>query len=129
MTDRRARVVSRPSIEQLGEGWRLGATGGQLALECTHQHEIRFGGVVRNVLRDDRTILAARVAGHSDVVRAGSDPDVHIRETREDDNTSYTYFRVDGDDIEVLERGIGESPWDRRKTIVDDTRRPTRWTE
>lgn len=63
------------------------------------------------------------------VIRAHSDPDGDIRETREDDNTSYTYFDVRGDHIEVLERGVGDDPWDPRKMVVDDTRRPTRWSE
>lgn len=43
-------------------------------------------------------------------------------ETNESDNIAYTYIRVSGDDIDVLERGRGRSPWDPGKTIVKDTR-------
>ncbi|MBW3664353.1 MAG: hypothetical protein KY469_14735 [Actinobacteria bacterium] len=63
------------------------------------------------------------------LIRAQSDPDGDVLETDDGDNTAYTYIRVTGEEIEVLERGIGDSPWDRRKTLVDDTRRPTRWTD
>lgn len=63
------------------------------------------------------------------VIRVATDPDGHIRETRDDDNHAYTYIRVAGDDIEVIERGIGDSPWDRQKTVVNDTRPPIRWSE
>lgn len=47
----------------------------------------------------------------------------------DDDHHAYTYLRVSGDDIEVLERGGGHSPWDPRRVIVDDPRPPIRWSE
>ena len=63
------------------------------------------------------------------VIRVASDPDSNLRETRDDDNHAYTYIRVTGDEIEVLERGIGADPWDPHGAVVDDTRRLIRWTE
>lgn len=32
----------------------------------------------------------------------------------------YTYIKVKGDDITVLERGRGKDPWDPNKVIVRD---------
>ena len=40
-------------------------------------------------------------------------------ETTRRDNAAYTYFRVDGDGIEILERGRGLSPWDPHKQELD----------
>lgn len=62
------------------------------------------------------------------VIRAASNPDGEIRETR-DDNVAYTYLRVTGDAIEVLERGLGDSPWNPHGKVVDDYRRPLRWED
>lgn len=63
------------------------------------------------------------------VIRAQSDPDSDVVESNEHDNTSYTYLRVTGDDVEVIERGVGNDPWDANKVLVDDNRRPTIWVE
>jgi hypothetical protein len=59
------------------------------------------------------------------IVRYAADPGNVISETVEDDNFAYAYIRVTGDDIEVLERGYGVSPWDPYKTVADDIRHPT----
>jgi hypothetical protein len=42
-----------------------------------------------------------------------------FRESRLDDNTGYTYVRISGDDVQVLERGRGSSPFDPQKTVLD----------
>lgn len=57
------------------------------------------------------------------VALAKTDPKGDILETNEKDNVSYTYFHVDDRDrIEVLERGLGLSPWDKKKVLLNDTR-------
>jgi hypothetical protein len=59
------------------------------------------------------------------VVRVAADPDNSIAELVEGDNHGYAYIRVTGDNIEVLERGYGMSPWDPAKVVADDIRHPT----
>lgn len=59
------------------------------------------------------------------VLRASTDPDDVIIESDDGDNTSYSYFRLEGNKIEVLERGRGLSPWDKNKEVANDTRWPT----
>ncbi len=58
------------------------------------------------------------------VIRSTADALGVIQESNENDNTAYTYFRVAGTDITVLERGRGQGPWDRRKVIVRDGLHP-----
>lgn len=36
----------------------------------------------------------------------------------ETDNVGYTWIRVSGRNVEVCERGLGESPWDPRKQVL-----------
>jgi Lysyl oxidase len=54
------------------------------------------------------------------VVRAVVDEPNTIRESREDDNAGYAYIQVAGDEVRLIERGIGTSPWDRSKTVLPD---------
>lgn len=54
------------------------------------------------------------------VIRAEADALGRLIETREDNNTSYSYVRVTGNVIEVLERGRGSDPWDPAKTVIKD---------
>ncbi|HUR15576.1 MAG TPA: lysyl oxidase family protein [Mycobacteriales bacterium] len=54
------------------------------------------------------------------VVRSTADALNNVLESVEGDNTAYAYIQVTGSDITVLERGRGQSPWDRRKVIVRD---------
>lgn len=42
------------------------------------------------------------------------------RGVAEDDNFSYTYIRITGSAIEILERGYGADPWDPNKTVVQE---------
>ena len=51
------------------------------------------------------------------VVRSMTDANRDILETDESDNWGYAYIRVSGDDIRVLERGYGKSPWDPDKIV------------
>ena len=46
------------------------------------------------------------------VIRIQADPVKEILESNERDNWGYTYFRVTGDEIELLEAGRGKHPWD-----------------
>lgn len=54
------------------------------------------------------------------VIRAQADALGRLVETREDNNVSYSYVRVTGDSIEVLERGRGSSPWDPASMVIED---------
>jgi hypothetical protein len=45
--------------------------------------------------------------------------DGQFHETNLHDDVGYTYFRVDGNDIHVIERGRGSSPWDPGKVVLD----------
>lgn len=56
-------------------------------------------------------------------VRANLGDSIH--ETTTSDNYSYAYIEVVGDSVRVVERGYGESPWDPKKQVVDDTRLAT----
>ena len=51
------------------------------------------------------------------VVRTKADPSDVVLESDESDNTSYAYLRIVGEDVNVLESGIGSSPWDPNKVI------------
>jgi hypothetical protein len=46
-------------------------------------------------------------------------PDRIMRETNYANNSAYTYFQVNGNDVHVIERGHGTDPWDPHKTTVD----------
>jgi hypothetical protein len=52
------------------------------------------------------------------VVRITADPIGHILESNESNNTGYTYVRVTGDQVEILEYGRGMSPWDPNKEVL-----------
>ena len=51
------------------------------------------------------------------VVQSIVDHNEHVIEADESDNTSYAYVQIDGDSIQLLERGWGVNPWDPRKTV------------
>lgn len=52
------------------------------------------------------------------VVRMTVDAFDNILESNEANNTGYTYIRVTGDQVEVLEWGRGMSPWDPNKEVI-----------
>ena len=52
------------------------------------------------------------------VLQVKADADDTIAETDERDNFGYSLIRVEGLDVELLERGRGKSPWDPRKVVV-----------
>ena len=54
------------------------------------------------------------------VVRSIADAFNDVLETDESDNQGYAYIRVTGNDIKVLERGHGASPWDPHKRLAAD---------
>jgi hypothetical protein len=56
------------------------------------------------------------------VVRAYTDQSGEIKETNENDNISYAYIEVTGDDVTLIERGYGQDPWDPNKVILKDPR-------
>lgn len=51
------------------------------------------------------------------VVRSMVDANHHVLESNEDDNVSYAYVQIEGDSIQLLERGWGTDPWDPQKTV------------
>jgi hypothetical protein len=51
------------------------------------------------------------------VVQARVDEQNVVMETDETDNVSYAYVQIENDAVQLIERGWGESPWDRRKTV------------
>ena len=55
------------------------------------------------------------------VVRLTADAADKIEETNERDNTSYTWVRVEGNEVTILERGWGTDPWDPQKEIAEDS--------
>lgn len=65
------------------------------------------------------------------VVRMWADPVDGILEMNERDNLGYTYMKVEGTTVELLEAGRGSDPWDRCKIVVGfggypDPRQPRR---
>ena len=52
------------------------------------------------------------------VVRMWADPVDGILESNDRDNAGYTYFKVTGTDVELIEAGRGKHPWDRCKIVV-----------
>jgi hypothetical protein len=58
------------------------------------------------------------------VVRAATNIGGAILETSDTDNISYAYVEITASAVHVIERGIGLSPWDPGRTVVDDTRPP-----
>ena len=52
------------------------------------------------------------------VVRMWADPVRGVKESNEKDNLGYTYLRVTGADVELLEAGRGSDPWDPCKIVV-----------
>ena len=53
------------------------------------------------------------------VVQSMVDNNNHVMETNDSDNLSYAYVEIKGDQITLLERGWGTSPWDKSKTVFD----------
>lgn len=64
------------------------------------------------------------------VVRMWADPVRGVKESNERDNLGYTYLKVTGSEVKLLEAGRGSDPWDRCKIEVgfgghpDPKRRP-----
>ena len=53
------------------------------------------------------------------VVRSVVDEMDNVLESDDTDNVSYAYIEVQGDTVEILERGWGTDPWDDRKVVFD----------
>jgi hypothetical protein len=51
------------------------------------------------------------------VVRSTVDRANNILETNDADNTSYSYIKVVGESVRILERGWGSGPWDPKKIV------------
>lgn len=58
------------------------------------------------------------------VVRSTADALNNVLESDETDNTGYAYIQITGQAVRVIERGRGQSPWDRRKVVIRDNLRP-----
>ena len=52
------------------------------------------------------------------VLRMWADPVEGVAESNEVDNAGYTFFRVTGDDVKLIEAGRGRDPWDRCKILM-----------
>ena len=52
------------------------------------------------------------------LIRMWADPRKGAFESNEKDNVGYTYFKVTGSEVELLEAGRGTDPWDRCKIEV-----------
>jgi hypothetical protein len=73
-----------------------------------------------DVYRWQRPGQYVEFAGNGDglyVVRSIVDKPGEVLEANETDNVSYAYIRVTGDQVEILERGRGRSPWDPHKVV------------
>ena len=53
------------------------------------------------------------------VIQVEADPNDTIRESDDGDNRGYAYVRVGGEDVRLIERGTGSSPWDPDKVVLD----------
>jgi hypothetical protein len=53
------------------------------------------------------------------LLRLVVNPEHKLLETTYDDNTAYVYMQIDGNDVRVIERGHGTSPWDPGKVVED----------
>ena len=51
------------------------------------------------------------------VVRTTADIYDHVLEENENDNASYAYLDVKGENVTILERGQGSDPWDKAKVV------------
>jgi hypothetical protein len=54
------------------------------------------------------------------VVRTVVDIRNHVLESNETDNCGYALIQVTGEDVRILERGQGTSPWDPQKKVFTD---------
>ena len=76
-----------------------------------------------DVYRWQRPGQFVEFAGNGDgryVVNTVVDIQDHVLETDERDNVGYAYIQVTGEDVRILERGQGTSPWDPRKRVFHD---------
>ena len=93
-------VVEGPSGVQLG----LGAGWGDIYTYGLDGNYVEFGENTDGLF----------------VVRSIADAFDDVLETDETDNAGYAYIRVEGNGVEVLERGHGSSPWDPGKRLATD---------
>lgn len=54
------------------------------------------------------------------LLRVRVDAADQLKETNERDNVGYAYVEVNGDDVRLIERGLGRSPWDPHATVLRD---------
>ena len=54
------------------------------------------------------------------VVQTIADPLDHVLETDDGDNTAYAHLEVSGDEVTVLETGLGQSPWEPDREVWVD---------
>lgn len=104
--------------------WRLfnqSAPGARIA-DCTGASANRVGMSPGwgDAYRYQRPGNFVEFAGNGDglyVVTTTADPLGLVQESDEGDNTSYAYLRIIGDEIHVLETGLGSSPWNSDGTF------------
>ena len=57
-------MILCPAVENLGERGSLPTSGGQALLQHEHQHDIAFGGKVRDILSNNRPAFRPGGYGH-----------------------------------------------------------------
>lgn len=53
------------------------------------------------------------------IVRTTTDPLDHVLESDETDNTAYAYVRIVREQVQVIEQGRGQGPWDPKKVVLE----------
>lgn len=53
------------------------------------------------------------------IVQTTADPNNVVLESSESDNTSYAYIRIVGEEVDVIESGVGTGPWDPNKIVYN----------
>lgn len=116
-----------PADQLFAEWWKFYQGGGQpggdtIAGNCFNPKDGVIGLSLGwgDVYRWQRPGMYVEFDGQPNgryVIHSNVDPANHVLETDDTDNTSYAYVQIDGDEIQLLERGWGVSPWDPKKTV------------
>lgn len=129
------------TLEQVGDGRKIGYSPADqsfarwfsfeqreqgtssLAGNCVPGANARLGMSVGwgDVYRYQRSGNFVNFAANPDglyVVRLLADPENNVLELDETNNISYTYVRVTGSAVQILEHGRGLSPWDPEREVI-----------
>lgn len=96
------------------------APAGSTSSDCTNTMGLSTGwGDIYRWQRPGQYVEFPQADGRF-VVRATGDVHGWVLESDEGDNVGYAYIEVAGDQVAVLERGLGSDPWDDDKVVVRD---------